>query len=198
MYAAYKIGWNELQVGATADCPSDIRPSKELVYKSFTRVWRMQNSCLKFSNGGTDYCDTFVALSRYIRTLSGDAKQISEMELREHRRLADLEYKNYQSTRESVISGSECDTIHLVMDFAEKVHLPSVLDQPGNLHFTTGIKFDIFGISSSNFRNTFLYGLPKGHWKGGTRCDEVLSIFGITKRKAKSRMSRGSLTCNSR
>lgn len=54
---------------------------------------------------------------------------------------------------------------HFVIEFAEKVLLPKLQRQPGKLHFVTGLKFDIFGVSCSNDGLTDVYGLVEGHWR---------------------------------
>ena len=67
-------------------------------------------------------------------------------------------------------------SIHLVFDFAEKVLLPSMLRQSGQLYFITGLKFDIFGVSSSSFDRNFIFGLPEGHWPGHKTASEITSM----------------------
>lgn len=52
------------------------------------------------------------------------------------------------------------------MDYAENV-LPSVMPQiPGQLHFVSGLKCDLFGIVCSNLQKSFVYILPEGKWPG--------------------------------
>ena len=60
---------------------------------------------------------------------------------------------------------SNCNEIrHFIFDFAEKVLLPNILNQPGQLHFITGLKFDINGVYCSNVGRADVYGLIEGHW----------------------------------
>lgn len=49
--------------------------------------------------------------------------------------------------------------------------------QPGNLHFVTGLKYDMFGISISNENKTNVYGLPEGHWPGSKGPNSVISML---------------------
>eukprot|EP00171_Calliarthron_tuberculosum_P002461 IDg2461t1 len=177
VYEAYEKSWADLKNCFCQEFGGEGTLSKPLVYKSFCRVWREKYRCLQISAGRTDLCDTCVSLRRYICTLSGDAKVQKEAELEQHRCNARVEYSYYQKIRESTLLQPSGQTVHLVMDFAEKVLLPSMMDQPGNLHFVTGLKFDIFGISSSNLGKTYLFGLAEGHWKGGKSADEVLSML---------------------
>lgn len=48
--------------------------------------------------------------------------------------------------------------------------------QPGQLHFGTGLKFDLFCVASSNLDVVYVYGLPKGYWQKGKAAHEVLSM----------------------
>lgn len=48
--------------------------------------------------------------------------------------------------------------------FAEKVSLPRLVRQPGQLYFFSGLRFDLFGVHESNSQWYLLYKLPEGHW----------------------------------
>ncbi len=97
--------------------------------------------------------------------------------LKEHKHIADVEYNPYINLRNSVLRGQQPDKVHLVIDLAEKVLLPSVEMQPGNLLFVTGRKFDFFGVSRSNEGTNTIFGLPEGHWPGGKTANEVVSML---------------------
>lgn len=60
-----------------------------------------------------------------------------------------------------------------MFDFAEKVLLPSLPKQPGQLHFVTGLKYDFFGVHRSNLGKKFAHSLPEGHWSQGKTANEV-------------------------
>lgn len=62
-------------------------------------------------------------------------------------------------------------------DFAEKVLLPKLQRQPGQLLFVTGLKFDIFGVASSNLSTTFISGLLEGHWPNEKTANKVASML---------------------
>lgn len=66
---------------------------------------------------------------------------------------------------------------HYVFDFAEKVLLPRLLHQPGQLHFTIGLKFDINGVQSSNSRQAYVFSLPEGHCPNVKSANVVISKF---------------------
>lgn len=63
------------------------------------------------------------------------------------------------------------DTLHVTFDFAEKVHLPHFLNQPGQLFFTAPLRVDLFGIHCAPFKRTHVYCLPEGHWPGRKNAD---------------------------
>lgn len=64
-----------------------------------------------------------------------------------------------------------------MFDFAEKVLLPRLLEQPGQLHFLTGLKFDINGVASSRNKKTHVFGLPEGHWPKDKTANSVCSMI---------------------
>ena len=66
---------------------------------------------------------------------------------------------------------------HFVFDFAEKVLLPRLLKHPGQLHFVTGLKFDINGVSSSRTNWNYVFGLPEGHWPNDKTANSVCSML---------------------
>lgn len=69
--------------------------------------------------------------------------------------------------------------VHLIIDFAEKVILPSLVKQTGLLQFITGLKNDIFGCSCTNNGKVYIFNLPEGYWPGGKSAFEVISIFSV-------------------
>lgn len=74
---------------------------------------------------------------------------------------------------QNVIDVSSNDVIHPVYESAEKVLLPHFLREPGQLHFVTGLKVNLFTVHSSNKHRSFLYYFPGGHWPGGKTASEV-------------------------
>ncbi len=94
-------------------------------------------------------------------------------------------YKQHQKNANADLSGG---TVLVVMDLAENVLLSSMMEQPGNLHFNTGLKFDIFGVSSSIRLSNFLFGLPeaigqesKSHLKYYLCCTTQFYFIGKSK-----------------
>lgn len=81
-----------------------------------------------------------------------------------HVKEAQSEFSNYKKIMEEA-KKSNCNEIaHFIFDFAEKVLLPKILNQPEQLHFITGLKFDINGVYCSNIGRADVYGLIEGHW----------------------------------
>lgn len=68
------------------------------------------------------------------------------------------------------------NTLHLFIDFSEKVILPHFFRKPGQLHFVTVLKFDLLGIMISNLSTADIHCLPEGHWHGQRSANKVASI----------------------
>lgn len=64
-----------------------------------------------------------------------------------------------------------------MLDVAENMLLMSHKKNPVCLHFTTGLKFNIFGIISSNIKTQYVLGCPEGHWPSDKTADEVECMF---------------------
>ena len=101
-------------------------------------------------------------------------------QLQDHKDKSRIEYQIQNSMRNNAAASLNNSTAHLVFDFAEKVTLPSIDNQPGQLHFITGLCYDIFGISLSNLKITNVYGLPEGYWPNTKDATSVLSILWLS------------------
>lgn len=66
---------------------------------------------------------------------------------------------------------------HFLFYFAKKLMLRRLLRRPGELHFATGLKLDLNGVSSRKTRCTHILGLPEGHCPGDKSAKSVLSII---------------------
>ena len=58
-----------------------------------------------------------------------------------------------------------------------KILLPRMLEQPGQLHFVTRLKFYFFCVSDSNRGTNFIFGLPEGHWTRNKTANVVISMI---------------------
>lgn len=74
-------------------------------------------------------------------------------------------------------AGRDCTELHLIFDFAEKILLPHSLRQPGQLHFNTGLNFDLFGTHVNNLNCTSIFCLPEGHWPNSKTGNKVGSMI---------------------
>lgn len=108
--------------------------------------------------------------------LQGEEQVEASAEYEEHRMHASEEYAYYK-IRNRQFSRPDNITLHLVFDFAEKVLLSFMEKLPGNLHFVTDIKHDMFGMSNSNLKQIQIFSLPEGHWPGSKGPDSVISIL---------------------
>lgn len=89
--------------------------------------------------------------------------------------MADKEHQAYSGLRKQAMDNPSGYVVHLVIDFAEKIILPSMLKQAGQNHYITGLKYDLFGISCSNFKINKIFGLPEGLWPNRKDENYVLS-----------------------
>lgn len=83
-------------------------------------------------------------------------------------------YKFYPDMCASIGQNPSTFEVNIIFDFNEKILLPSTQLQPGQLHFFTALKFDLFCVASSKLSKVFLSGLPERHWPNGTTYYEVL------------------------
>lgn len=178
VYNDYYDQWSTIMVAACKENPTHAAPKNPLVRRAFQKVWNQYFPNLRECRGGTGYCDTCQTLSATISECHDVATKSRVTEaLEKHKSDAKSEFHFYQKCTELCKQSPHCGTTHLVFDFAEKVLLPSFRKQPGCLHFITGLKFDLFGVSSSNMNTNFVFGLPEGHWPNGKTANEVLSML---------------------
>lgn len=52
---------------------------------------------------------------------------------------------------------------HFCFEFAKNVLLPRPIHQPGHIHFVTGLKFDLNGVSASKSGLNYIFGFVEGH-----------------------------------
>lgn len=123
------------------------------------------------AKAGSEFCDTCTTVRNDIQCLDPMDERYSYLSqcLDTHRDNAERKHDHYRLWITSNFDVKDVSAQHLVFDFAEKVLLPHLLRQSGQLYFIAGLKFDIFGIHNSNQGVTFLYGLPKGHWMNEKR-----------------------------
>lgn len=112
---------------------------------------------------GTDYCDKCTKIKHALKIIQDPQSRLEmQNELQTHRDEADVEFLFYKEMKNLGSEFREGPTLHLIFEFAEKVLLPSLIEQPGILHFFAGLRFNLFGLSSSKMRQNFIFGLPEG------------------------------------
>lgn len=155
-----------------------VLPTEPLMKNSFVKVWRAHAPTLRILRKGSDFCDTCTQLSGLVSDATEFSIRESLSQVRDkHRKEAAEEFAFYKSLHNHTHLFPNEGTVHLTFDFAEKILLPHLLRQPGQLHFVTGLKFDFFGVHSSNSNRTFIYGLPEGHWPNNKTTNEVGSML---------------------
>ncbi|MEM9400723.1 MAG: hypothetical protein AAF984_10995 [Verrucomicrobiota bacterium] len=165
---------------------TDVRGIAPLTKDSFCRVWKQKLSHINIMKSGSDFCDTCANLRHHISVCSDtvlSAKLIRELE--DHRRDARSEFKNYKAMMQQANEGCFDGSLHFIFDFAEKVMLPRPLRFPSQLHFVTGLKFDLFGVNVSNVNQCDIFCLVEGHWPGDKTANSVCSMLHHSIRNAK-------------
>lgn len=152
-------------------------PQKPITLDAFLKTWRTSVKWIKILKSGSDFCDTCTFYKNSFAHVDDVTKQELKKRYLAHRNEAAGEFKFYKSIMECSEKEPEGEAVHLIFDFAEKVLIPRLQDQPGQLHFTTSLKIDIFGIYCSNLKEMFVYGLTEGHWPSHKTANEVGSML---------------------
>lgn len=178
VYGSYKQCLSDLLHSAMERAVTDvIRPFNPLTTRALYKVWNQYAPTLRIMKTGRDFCDTCTSLGNFIPTARDSTTQHCLRDVRlKQREEAFTEFKNYCALP-CEAKDNPSGAIHLVFDFAGKVLLFHLLRQPGQLHFITGLKFDFFGVHSSNLGTTHIFGLPEGHWRGSKTANEVPSML---------------------
>lgn len=166
--------WKDLVEAASSSATT---PEKEVLDAWFYTIWNRHYPELKPSKGGSGYCDKCYFYKTSIESAEPELKEDLVSHFEKHKRDANSEYSFYRKCTNYCKIRPEDGLIHIVFDFAEKVSLPSYRKQPGCLYFVTGLKFDLFGVSSSNLKTQYVFGLPEGHWPNAKTADEVASML---------------------
>jgi len=107
---------------------------------------------------GSDYCD-FCTKHYTDAKYDLDSREILER----HRAKAKQEREHYLSQLE------DPSVPHYTFDFAQSVHLPFLLRQPGSFFFKKGLRVRIFGVCCETTKTQMNYLLPEGSQPGPTR-----------------------------
>lgn len=152
--------------------------TEPLLYPSFLKTCRNQYPMLRLEGHGSDFCETCTKLRNVIMTIpAGLARDELVLTRRKHHPKAVNEFSVCSTLCRDVGANTAGNMVHLTLYFAENVLLPHLVQQSSQLHFMTGLKFDLFGVASTNFNNVYLFSLPEGHCPGEKLSNEVLSML---------------------
>ncbi len=179
------LRWPEISTATSDQLIVPSKPSQPQSFKEFHNVWCSAFPTLKIALRGSDFCDFRVSYSNEIKKSEVEERMLLGEELADHGDNAILGYRSYCNLRRSRQVNSNSSVVHLTFDSAEKVTLPSIKRQPGQLHFVTGLKYDKFGITYTNIGLPKVFGLPEGYWSESKDATSVFSMlyFFITELK---------------
>ena len=66
---------------------------------------------------------------------------------------------------------------HISFDYAQKILLPLICDQPGPLYYITGLKMDLFGIADNVSNIQYNFALPEGWWPMNKTAEPIFSML---------------------
>lgn len=135
-------------------------------------------STLHIQKTRSNFCETSIQLRN-------NSLVATDVETRKHLLIARqcqrertlAEYKSYRDICFCIVKNPSTSELHRTSGFAEEnIILPLLLRQTAQLHFITGLKYELFDDASSNLNKVFLFWLPKGHWTNAKTSNEFLSI----------------------
>ena len=140
-------------------------------FKYFCHVWKTKCNHIQILQNGSDFCDTCTSIFAK-KTLTTEDRQKYDV----HRALARKERAYYsQQCHDTTIT-------HITFDYAQSVHVPFFLRQPGSYYFKVGLVVRIFGIHCETTKKQMNYLLPEGcypadHRRGGKGSNVVISLL---------------------
>ncbi len=152
-----------------SECASDFNVSVD--YKSFCKIWKKKVTTVKIQQRGSDFCDycTFVYYQKVVPDWMRE-------DLIKHRQEAENERKYY------IEQTKDLSVRHFTFDFAQSVHLPYFIRQPGSYYFKIGLVVRVFGVTCETSKSQMNYLIPEGSYpckerKGGKGCNLVISLL---------------------
>ncbi len=142
---------------------------KPLGPNAFYFTWRAQRPHLHVATQITDYCATCNDLSQHFT-------DVAQQTLTAHRILAHESREHYKR-RILASRHADSNTVHLTMNFADRVYLPFQHGHPSHRSFIAGLNFDMFGISNDTFGSQVTYGLTEGHWPNEKSTNSIFSML---------------------
>ncbi len=116
------------------------KPSTPPSYSRFVSIWSDSFSNLRIAGVGSEFCDTCASIRNAFSCNSDEiALQNKQSALAKHKSDARSE-REYMRKYQIEAKNSAGTVLHVIIDFAEKVLLPSLLEQPDQLHFVSGLE----------------------------------------------------------
>lgn len=174
-----------------------VLPTPPLLQNRFVNVWRSHAPTLCILKSASDFCDKCTKLSRLVSSATNATIRESLLHVCSRQKKLVKNFASINPFKGISTFFSNQGNVHWTFEFAENILLPRLLREPGQLHFVTGLKIKIFGVHSSNLNNTFVYGLPEGHWAKKKSRNEVGSmlVHCIGTHKNVSTLSNGRTLC---
>lgn len=155
LYSAYREDWNGIL--DAVENQTGKRPAEPLLMFSCFTVWKSYLPTLRILKNRSDFCDTCTNLLHLITTTQDVALRASFGRSRQqHREEVAEDFKFYKSLTAQTATYPREGVVHLTFYFEEKIILPRLLRQPGQLHFDTGLKLDFVGVHSANLYLKFI------------------------------------------
>lgn len=130
----------------------------------------------KLLREGSYLCDTCMKLKESAVNMSDYTAKSAILQVRKlHRKAAKQESFKFRSINSSSRQNRN-EPLHIFFEFSWIILLPSLLRQPLQQIFITGLQCDIFGPSVSNSMKNYIFGLVEGYWSGRKTFNEVASF----------------------
>jgi len=133
------------------DLLEDIEFDIEIKERYFYRVWDEKCKNIKIMKTGSDFCDF---CTKYTPLAKTDAS--ARQKLNEHKSKAKVEREFYVKQCRNPFMR------HCTFDFAQSVHLPYFVMQPGSFYYKVGRVVRIFGICCETKHEQMNYIIPEG------------------------------------
>lgn len=132
---------------------------------------------LRIAKSGSDYCETCMIMKKTMAKIRDKRSFLMQHERKSFEEHCAITHKDFLLYKEPQTVAEESNTVrHYVFNFAEKSLLPRLLWKLRQLHFMTGLKFDIIGFHSRNVGEAYFFGLPERQWPGEKSMNLVISV----------------------
>ncbi|EDQ92071.1 uncharacterized protein MONBRDRAFT_22871 [Monosiga brevicollis MX1] len=173
VYDAYKeayAGMAELEKANQNPTAASPRATP-LARKSFLDLWSKSRPNIRIQRTGSDFCDLCFRLKQEAPTNETAADGLTA------HRLHYLEERDFYHFLRSNTKEASVPYVHVTFDFAEKLLLPRLQKQPGQMYLLNGLHVDLFGVLISNIKTQFTFPLVEGHWPMANDANVVCAML---------------------